>query len=61
MALLSHAGTVDTVIVNGEIVLRHGHSTRVDEGVIYAEAKASVERRMKRLELAPPWEWPVLS
>ena len=60
LALLSHAGTVDTVIVNGEIVLRRGHSTRVDEGVIYAEAKASVERRMKRLELAPPREWPVV-
>ena len=61
LALLSHAGTVDTVIVNGEIVLRHGHSTRVDEGVVYAEAKASVQRRMKRLELAPLLEWPVVS
>ena len=61
LALLSHTGTVDTVIVNGEIVLRHGHSTRVDEGVVYAEAKASVERRMKRLDLALPLEWPVVS
>ena len=60
LAFLSHAGTVDTVIVNGEIVLRHGHSTRVDEGVVYADAKASVQRRMKRLELAPPQEWPVV-
>ena len=61
LALLSHAGSVDTVIVNGEIMLRHGHSTRVDEGVVYAEAKASVLRRMKRLELLPPLEWPVVN
>ena len=60
LAFLSHAGAVDTVIVNGEIVLRHGHSTRVDEGVVYADAKASVQRRMKRLGLAPPKEWPVV-
>ena len=61
LALLSSAGSVDTVIVNGEIVLRHGHSTRVDEGVVYAEAKASVQRRLKRLEFTPSLEWPVVN
>ena len=60
LAFLSHAGSVDTVIVNGEIMLRHGRSTRVDEAVVYAEAKASVQRRMKRLDLAPPSEWPLV-
>ena len=60
LALLSSAGSVDTVIVNGEIVLRHGHSTRVDEGVVYAEAKASVQRRLKRLDFTPSLEWPVV-
>lgn len=53
------AGSVDTVLVDGQVVLHGGRSTRVDEQVIYREAQASVHRRMKRLGLAEHCEWPV--
>ena len=53
------AGSVDTVLVDGQVVMRGGHSTRVDEMVIYEAARASVKRRMMRLELTERCEWPV--
>jgi 5-methylthioadenosine/S-adenosylhomocysteine deaminase len=60
LALNCRAGTVDTVIVDGEVAFRNGRSTRVDEGTVHAEARASVERRLARLGLLPRLEWPVL-
>lgn len=59
LALLCRAGTVDTVLVDGELVLRRGISTRVDESTVFREAKVSVERRMARLGLAPACQWPL--
>ncbi len=53
------AGSVDTVLVDGQVVLRSGRSTRVEERSIYQEAQASVQGRMKRLGLAEHCEWPV--
>jgi len=60
LALLSSAGSVDTVIVDGRIVLRNGRSTRVDEAEAYATVKKTVERRMRRLGLSPSVSWPVV-
>ncbi len=60
LALNCRAGTVDTVIVDGEVAFRNGRSTRVDERTVHAEAKASVEHRLARLGLKPRIEWPVL-
>jgi 5-methylthioadenosine/S-adenosylhomocysteine deaminase len=60
LAALSRASTVDTVIVDGRIVFRRGQSTRVDEGVVFAEARASVERMMGRLGLRRGGGWPVV-
>jgi len=51
LALLSRATSVDTVIVAGRIVLRHGRSTLVDEDVAYADVQASVVRMLRRLGL----------
>jgi hypothetical protein len=51
LALTSRGGTVDTVIVDGRIVFRHGRSTLVDESLVLSEARASVKRRMARLGL----------
>jgi 5-methylthioadenosine/S-adenosylhomocysteine deaminase len=53
-----HGPSADTVIINGEIVLRHARSTRVDEAAVFAEARASVARMAERLDLRPPGLWP---
>ena len=57
LALTCRGGTVDTVIVDGKVVLRHGRSTLVDEELVFAEAQASVKRRMARLGLEPSRYW----
>jgi len=59
LVLTGHSGNVDTVFVDGELVYRHGQSTRLDEGLVFEEARASVEARMGRLALAPGFAWPV--
>jgi cytosine/adenosine deaminase-related metal-dependent hydrolase len=51
LALTCRGGTVDTVIVDGRIVFRHGRSALVDESLVLSEARASVKRRMARLGL----------
>lgn len=60
LALLSRAGGVDTVLVDGRIVLRGGRSTRVDEAEAYATVRKTVEHRMRRLGLSPSLTWPVI-
>jgi 5-methylthioadenosine/S-adenosylhomocysteine deaminase len=57
LALTCRSSSVDTVIVDGEIVLRHGRSTLVDEHLVLAETQASVKSRMARLGLAPSRYW----
>jgi 5-methylthioadenosine/S-adenosylhomocysteine deaminase len=57
LALTARGGTVDTVIVDGTIVFRHGRSTLIDEQLVLAEAQASVRRRMARLGIAPSQYW----
>lgn len=49
--LLARSKSVDTVIVNGEIVLRHGCLVRMDEGVVYAKAQAAAEAMRARAGL----------
>jgi len=52
LALTARGGTVDTVIVNGEMVMRHGRSSCVDEELVLAAARNSVRMRMNRLGLS---------
>ncbi len=59
LALTLGTGSVDTVLVNGEIVLRRGRSTRVDELEIGQAVTASVAQRAQRLGIDPGSEWPV--
>lgn len=61
LALTMGAGSVDAVLVNGEVVFSEGRSTRVDESEVYGAVSASVVERANRLgiDLAP--EWPVIS
>jgi cytosine/adenosine deaminase-related metal-dependent hydrolase len=60
LALTNREGSVDTVVINGEVVFRGGRSTRVDEDAVFATAKASVVRRMKRLGLKASTSWSVV-
>jgi 5-methylthioadenosine/S-adenosylhomocysteine deaminase len=60
LALLNRAGGVDTVVVDGQIVLRNGRSTRLDESEAYARVRKTVDARMRRLGLSPALAWPVV-
>jgi cytosine/adenosine deaminase-related metal-dependent hydrolase len=57
LALTSRGGTVDTVVVDGTIVLQHGRSTLLDDQLVLEETQASVYRRMARLGLSPTRYW----
>jgi 5-methylthioadenosine/S-adenosylhomocysteine deaminase len=60
IALTAEAGSVETVLVNGTIVLEGGVSTRLDERRVFARGRESVERRLGRLGLSPGFAWPVV-
>ncbi len=57
LALTLRSGSVDTVLLNGEIVLSGGRSTRVDEAETLRAVSDSVVARAQRLgiDLAPQW------
>jgi cytosine/adenosine deaminase-related metal-dependent hydrolase len=58
LVAVGHGPTADTVLVNGEIVLRGGRSTRVGEAAVVAAARESAARMAARLGLRPPGGWP---
>jgi cytosine/adenosine deaminase-related metal-dependent hydrolase len=58
LVTIGHGSTVDTVLVNGRVVLRHGRPTRVSEEAVIAEARTSAERIAARLGLPVPGRWP---
>ena len=60
LALTMGTGTVDTVLVDGHVVFREGHSTRVDEGEVYRAVSDSVIARAKRLDIDLSPEWPTV-
>ena len=49
MMMLSGARSVDTVLCNGEVIVRRGELTRVDAAVIDQLGRASVKRMLPRL------------
>ena len=49
-----------TVVVNGEVVIDEGRSTRLDEREAFAAARASVHARIRRLNLSDAMRWPVI-
>ena len=57
LALTMGAGSVDTVMVNGKVVFKDGHSTRVDEEEVYRKVSESVAARARRLgiDAGPGW------
>jgi len=54
---IGHGPTADTVLVNGQIVLERGRSTRVSEADVMAAARASVGRLADRIGLGTPGRW----
>ena len=60
LALTMGTGSVDSVLVNGEVVFSGGHSTRVDEPEVYRTVSDSVVERAKRLDIDLRPEWPIV-
>jgi 5-methylthioadenosine/S-adenosylhomocysteine deaminase len=58
LVTVGHGPSADTVVVNGRVVLRGGRTTLADDAQLFANARASVDRIIKRLGLAPPGLWP---
>jgi 5-methylthioadenosine/S-adenosylhomocysteine deaminase len=60
LTLVNRTKGIDTVLVNGEIVVRNGRLTRLDEGEVYAKAQASARRMAKRADVALESAWPTV-
>jgi 5-methylthioadenosine/S-adenosylhomocysteine deaminase len=61
LALINRTKGVDTVLVNGEMVVRHGRLTRLDEGAVYARAQASARRMVERIGAKVGTFWPLVN
>ncbi len=59
LALTLGNGSVDTVLVNGDVVFSGGRPTRVDEREICRAVTESVIARARRLNIDPGPAWPV--
>jgi 5-methylthioadenosine/S-adenosylhomocysteine deaminase len=55
--LSARSRTVDTVLVDGRVVVEHGRATLVDEDEVYRLARASATRMMDRLGLGSTGGW----
>ena len=60
LLLASRGRSVDTVIVDGQVAVRSGHSTRIDEQAAYRAARASADRLAGEIGIPPNGTWPVL-
>ncbi|MGF1609720.1 MAG: amidohydrolase family protein [Kiloniellales bacterium] len=58
LVMISRTKSVDTVIVGGEIVVRKGRLTQLDEAAVYARARASAARMAQRCNLPLGGPWP---
>ena len=57
----SRSKSIDTVMVNGEVIVEKGHSTRVDEEEVYARAREGARRVLQQMGLEPPLQrWPLI-
>jgi 5-methylthioadenosine/S-adenosylhomocysteine deaminase len=58
IAFAARAKSIDTVIVDGKVVVSNGHSTRVDEELVYARANEAARGLLKRMNWSIPSRWP---
>ena len=55
----SRAKSVDTVVVNGEVIIEAGHSTKLDEIDIKVRANEKVQDLFQKMDRAiPSGNWP---
>jgi 5-methylthioadenosine/S-adenosylhomocysteine deaminase len=55
------ARTVRTVIVEGELIVENGRSTRIDQEQLFAEVDRAALALAARLDYRPGGTWPLLS
>ena len=60
LLLASRGKSVDTVLVDGQIVVRGGHSTRVDERVVYEQARQTASKLATEIGIAVRPRWPIV-
>ncbi len=58
LMLISPTKSIDTVLVDGRVVVRHGRLALADEQEIFAKARASARRVAQAVGLAPGPRWP---
>ena len=58
IALIGRTKAVDTVVVDGRVVLRHGHATLIEDEEVFSVADASARRLAARVALPPATIWP---
>ncbi len=57
----ANTSAVDTVMVNGKVVLKNGHFTSVDESAVYRGANAVLDRLTEKSGYAfRPCSWPII-
>lgn len=61
LMLVSRTKAVDTVLCNGEIVVRHGRLVKLDEAEIYRLARQSAERTAERAGIKLKSTWPLVT
>lgn len=61
LLLASRGRSVDTVLVDGQVVVRSGHSTRVDEPAVYRAARTSADRLAGQIGIPLSGSWPVVA
>lgn len=61
MVLVSRGKSVNTVLVDGKIVIENGNATQIENGEVYDLADASSRSLASRVGLTPGPEWPVLA
>jgi cytosine/adenosine deaminase-related metal-dependent hydrolase len=61
VAYSGRAKSVDTVIVDGEVIVSRGHSTRVDEAAVYERAGAAARGLLDRMGWPIEPRWPLLA
>ena len=60
LMLVSRTKGVDTVLCNGEVLVRRGNLTRLDEAEVYAMGRASAKRMAERAGIKVKSKWPVV-
>jgi hypothetical protein len=58
VAYSGRAKSVDTVVVDGKVIVERGHSTQVDEQAVYERARAAARRLLKRMNWPIEPRWP---